>query len=273
MAYTRMIRVYYRKEIPLPADPKAVYRLVRATSKAQREAVDSVLSEFFELELDGYHQKRCDGELANANSGADKSRENGKKGGRPRKDKTNQEPENNLTGFENENQLGFKNNLSQTPDSRLQTPEEERSVSGPLDVAQGKPVNSIELVSRAIEIAVYLRQRGIAGANSANPNISAWADDARITNEMLDAALSVVASRQLERPPGPGYLVGILADLLNPKPAVKAKADDWSRTADGIERKGRELKMMARGAESHDAFKNRIFDEIRKREHAQGAAA
>lgn len=66
MAYTRMIRTYYRREKPLPTDPKEVCRLVRAVTTPQRKAVDAVLREFFTLEADGWHQKRCDDELANA---------------------------------------------------------------------------------------------------------------------------------------------------------------------------------------------------------------
>lgn len=78
-------------------------------------------------------------------------------------------------------------------------------------------------VSRAIEIAVYLRQRGVVGANSANPNISQWSDDARVTNEILDAAISVMHSRKLEKPAGPNYLATIIPDLLNPKPVASAR--------------------------------------------------
>jgi len=39
MAYSRLMRVYYRDEKPIPIDRKKVYRLVRSQSKAQREAV------------------------------------------------------------------------------------------------------------------------------------------------------------------------------------------------------------------------------------------
>ncbi|TAM07232.1 MAG: DUF1376 domain-containing protein [Paraburkholderia sp.] len=162
---------------------------------------------------------------------------------------------------------------SQTPDSRLQTPEEEQqqasNVGGP-----GMLANIASPVSRSIEIAVYLRQRGIVGANSANPNIAAWGDDVRVTNEILDAALSVVANRKLEKAPGPNYLVGIIADLLNPKPAKAAnqRYDDWHKSPAGIDRKARELGMSGRGNESYDSLKERIWEELRKREQ-QGAAA
>lgn len=62
-AYGRMLRIYYRTERPLPADIKQVCRLVRAVSKPERDAVQTVLGEFFFLQDDGWHQARCDAEL------------------------------------------------------------------------------------------------------------------------------------------------------------------------------------------------------------------
>jgi uncharacterized protein YdaU (DUF1376 family) len=66
MAYTRLIRLYYQSEAPIPLDMRQVYRLIRASSEAEREAVDTVLAEFFTREEDGFHQKRCDEEIAKA---------------------------------------------------------------------------------------------------------------------------------------------------------------------------------------------------------------
>jgi uncharacterized protein YdaU (DUF1376 family) len=62
-AYGRMMRIYYRTEKPLPADLKQVCRLVRAQTRPERDAVQAVLDEFFELQDDGWHQARCDQEL------------------------------------------------------------------------------------------------------------------------------------------------------------------------------------------------------------------
>lgn len=63
-AYRRLIDAYYAKESPLPADRKACHRLARAASKAERDAVDTILDEFFTLSDDGWHQPRCDEEIA-----------------------------------------------------------------------------------------------------------------------------------------------------------------------------------------------------------------
>lgn len=62
-AYSRLIRKYYSQEKPLPTDLKSVQRLVGARTKEEREAVKTVLEEFFHLEDDGWHNRRCDQEL------------------------------------------------------------------------------------------------------------------------------------------------------------------------------------------------------------------
>lgn len=63
-AYGRLLRKYYATEKPLPADVKQVQRLVGARTKEEREAVETVLAEFFDLQDDGWHQSRCDAEIA-----------------------------------------------------------------------------------------------------------------------------------------------------------------------------------------------------------------
>ena len=62
--YSRLIRKYYATEKPLPADVKIVQRLINARSKEEKNAVVSVLNEFFNLTDDGWRQERCDHEIA-----------------------------------------------------------------------------------------------------------------------------------------------------------------------------------------------------------------
>lgn len=63
-AYRRLLDTYYTSEKALPADLRAVCRLVLATTESQREAVRVVLEEFFELGEDGWHNSRADAEIA-----------------------------------------------------------------------------------------------------------------------------------------------------------------------------------------------------------------
>ncbi len=62
--YRRLICLYYRTETALPGEVKAVCRLVRAASKAERDTVAEVLAEFFELRDGAWHNDRCDAEIA-----------------------------------------------------------------------------------------------------------------------------------------------------------------------------------------------------------------
>lgn len=65
-AYRRLLDQYYQRELPLPVDMPAVHRLVGAFTKQEQQAVSAVLSEFFTLEDDGWHNQRADEELAAA---------------------------------------------------------------------------------------------------------------------------------------------------------------------------------------------------------------
>lgn len=58
-AYRRLLDQLYQTEKPLPLDRKEVYRMARATSAAERKAVDYVVSKFFEKTDEGYSQKRA----------------------------------------------------------------------------------------------------------------------------------------------------------------------------------------------------------------------
>lgn len=58
-AYNRLLDQVYQTERPLPCDKKEIYRNARATTAAERKAVDYVLTKFFDLGPDGYMQKRA----------------------------------------------------------------------------------------------------------------------------------------------------------------------------------------------------------------------
>jgi uncharacterized protein YdaU (DUF1376 family) len=62
--YSRMIRKYYALECCLPTSEVEIFRLLSAKKRAERDATRRVLKEFFELREDGWHNERCDEELA-----------------------------------------------------------------------------------------------------------------------------------------------------------------------------------------------------------------
>jgi uncharacterized protein YdaU (DUF1376 family) len=141
-AYSRCIRKYYAEEAPLPADPKAVQRLVGARTREERAAVQSVLDEFFELRDDGWHNKRCDEELAKANAQAEANRKTAmeREERRRQRQQTEHEPITNRVEKEHESLNGAEHESlrsrepSQTPDTRHQTPDSTTSVGNTADL-------------------------------------------------------------------------------------------------------------------------------------------
>lgn len=73
--YGRLMRRYYDTEQPLTPDIKALQRFVRARTKDELQAVEVVLAEFFVLEADGWHHKRCDAEINRYRVKSEKARE------------------------------------------------------------------------------------------------------------------------------------------------------------------------------------------------------
>ena len=61
LAYRRMLDAYYLREMPLPADPAEVARLVRM--RPNLGDVEAVLREFFTLTDEGWRHTRCDEEI------------------------------------------------------------------------------------------------------------------------------------------------------------------------------------------------------------------
>jgi uncharacterized protein YdaU (DUF1376 family) len=62
-AYRRLLDAYYTSERPLPLEERAVCRLVLATTQEQREAVMTVLQEFWERTDAGWINRRADVEI------------------------------------------------------------------------------------------------------------------------------------------------------------------------------------------------------------------
>lgn len=80
--YRRLVDYYYDTEKPIPEETKPVIRRLRLVN--YEDIVAQILSEFFHLEADGWHNNRADIEISDYHSKANKARENGKKGGRPK---------------------------------------------------------------------------------------------------------------------------------------------------------------------------------------------
>ena len=69
-AYMLMLQHYYATEKPLPSG-KALHRMLRAQDKTEREAIDSVATQFWLTTDDGLVNDRADVEITKAAAQAD----------------------------------------------------------------------------------------------------------------------------------------------------------------------------------------------------------
>lgn len=90
-AYALLLDALYATEKPLPKNPVGLYRVARAFTQEEQQAVSNVICRFFVETEDGYVNTRACSEIDSAKARIDAARENGKKGGRKQK-KTQTEP-------------------------------------------------------------------------------------------------------------------------------------------------------------------------------------
>ena len=81
--YRRLLDFYYDTELPIPIETQPVIRRLRLGS--YQAVLDVILQEFFVKESDGWHNLRADIEIADYHAKGKTARENGSKGGRPKK--------------------------------------------------------------------------------------------------------------------------------------------------------------------------------------------
>lgn len=103
--YGELLDELYATEQPLPNDVEELYRIAGCAKPDERKVVDKIISRFFELTDIGYVQARAFEEIAEYQANAEKNRNNGKKGGRPPKNKNPDETQTKPSGLF----LGSKN--------------------------------------------------------------------------------------------------------------------------------------------------------------------
>jgi uncharacterized protein YdaU (DUF1376 family) len=106
LAFRRLLDLYYTSEKPIPNKTQEVSRRIRMSS--QSNAVQTVLEEFFmfDKENDCWFHKRCDKAIVDYQAKAERNREVGKLGGRPKV---------NPDGNPNKTQVVSKGNPNQEP--------------------------------------------------------------------------------------------------------------------------------------------------------------
>lgn len=298
-AYRRLIDAYYTRETPLPADRKSCHKLARALSREERAAVDYVLDEFFRLDEDGWHQSRCDQELARyiaKKPEAEAKRENAKERQRRARERRNQLFEElsgyginmpwNATTEQLQAELSRAKDKPVTPpvtrdDTATQTPvpshqtpcipiaNDDGSSTG---ASPGEPQPAA--VRFAVAIRSWEKARGKTVAlQASDPRVQAW-EKAGVTDEQLQLAYELaVAARETDGDPSPvnaGFLDTMLAKVLKPatgssavtsSAVKKAKPAPWyvSMSVPVIEEKAKELGLSMRPGEQFVAYRMRVL--------------
>jgi uncharacterized protein YdaU (DUF1376 family) len=267
--YSRLIRKYYATEKPLPVDVKIVQRLINARSKEEKNAVISVLNEFFTLTDDGWRQERCDHEIARFKDRQIKARRSAE--GRWQSSSVEQILSDSTTISvcdRNANALPTQcspNTRHQTPNTNLHTPDKQNN-------GAEKKNEETSNLSPAQIVQLFAKE-----------GINIPLDDERI-NEMLrldisekEVAYAILQAKDTRRrassstPINVGFVMAILKGMRRKSQTINPVEDIWWKSNEGIDAKGRELDMRAQGSESYDAFKTRIFAELRKRQEAVNA--
>ncbi|MGP5067969.1 YdaU family protein [Psychrobacter faecalis] len=83
--YRMLIDLYYMDEKPIPKKTQWVMRRLMLDNPEHENMLKNVLDDFFYECDEGFRHKRIDCEITKYHGNAQKNRENGKKGGRPRK--------------------------------------------------------------------------------------------------------------------------------------------------------------------------------------------
>lgn len=118
-AYTLMLLEHYATEKPLP-EGRELHRLLRADTKTEKDAIDSVVAKFWTRTEAGLVNKRAGREIEKAAHQRSVNQEVGKRGGRPKETVSETE---SVIDKETESVSEMKpiNNPNQTPDTRHQT--------------------------------------------------------------------------------------------------------------------------------------------------------
>lgn len=135
--------------------------------------------------------------------------------------------------------------------------------------------NELPPMARNVQISLLLRSQNVQ-ATSQNPVVAVtWAQNPKVTDEVLNVAIAKAKAVKPSEQIPVNYLARIVEqeliaqDAPPPEPS-KPRSDDWAwkRSNQGIEAKGRELSMFARGGESYPDFAARIQAAIDKRKGA-----
>lgn len=245
-AYSLLLDRYYGTEQGIPADQ--AHRVARARTREEKQAVDAVLGEFFTL-VDGiWINQRAEEEIVKAQGKIKAAQENGKRGGRPKKNPIGSETETQEKpiGFYAGSETETQEKAHQAPSTKHQTPEGLQAAVEQPELGAQASAAADQIHARAIELAAMLRRRG-AALQASDPRIRRWAETG-ITDAQALSALETAQQRRHDQgnhqPINAGYLDAILKDATGTGTPTKRRGnihDERAATIAGLT--GRDRKV------------------------------
>lgn len=152
LAYRRMLDLYYLNDGPITSDVKRLARQVGMSGN--EDEIVFVLSEFFQLDGEVYRNARADRDLESYKAKADRARANGRSGGRPPKQKDEDEkPSGLFVGSEGEPTENPEESKSKANHKPLTINQDKDSTSPDGDQKQqSKRALYVEMATRFMEL-------------------------------------------------------------------------------------------------------------------------
>lgn len=243
-AYSRLIRKYYASEKPLPVEVKAVQRLVGARSEDEKEAVETILNEFFILGADGWHNTRCDEEIARYQDKQTKA----KRSAEARWNKSRTHSEGNTEAMRTHSE----GNAHQSPVARRQTPDvnplSEAACSSAPEASPEKPAEQPAPTRKGI-VCGLLRKAGMADAAPHYLTDEVWETilAKRTDEEIVELARAKMAARPGQRT-GLKYIAPALLDDPEPiDPSARGSPHASDRRRQTVSESRKQASMILTG--------------------------
>lgn len=306
--YCRLIRKYMAKEQPLVDDLPALQRLVRARTREEKNAVASILTEFFYLSEGAWHQKTCDEAIerfrageperevkkANEDNRLKRHREERAALFRKLTEAGEHAPWNIAMGELREMVKRIESRALETPvppfpatapatpatatqapstkhQSPVLKPNPKAGGTGDSgDLGEDAPLAAAEI---SISLISWERQRNKAarGIAASNQQVIDLAELHVTADELRRAYDMAIADRQATEDPNPvnaGFIRVFIDKVRNP-PKPRPKVVSWWVSNDSMKAKAKELGIPdARAGEEPAAFRDRIQKAIDAKEYA-----
>lgn len=179
--YRDMLELYYDTEQPLNGDITKLARRLIATTEEERTALDVVLEEFFTLEDDGWHNHRCDSEIAKYQGQIEQASRAGKASAAKRGNRNPADDDSVLPVGSNASSTGVERALNDrtTNQNQNQNQNQERDAGKPAAVSRGE-----KTLKTALAECELAGRKVVADDHP----VRAYFADAGITDEMAGVA-------------------------------------------------------------------------------------